>query len=734
MENKNFLSGTTFEPGGPISVDEFFRFPLPGMAIPNSFAFRPDNRQITFLSSPEASLTNRLYAYDPQTGDQSLLLSPPTEMTENNLSHEEVLRRQRQRQRSLGITQYHWAAHINRLLIPFQGDLYIKDELEGPLQKRIAGGDRPLIDPKFSPDGQWIAYVQDAELYVVPFSDGASRQLTFGARGTGRTHGLAEYAAQEEMERSTGYWWSPDSQRIAFTEVDETHIPLYRIVHQGKDETGESFQEDHHYPFAGKANARLKLGVVSIQGGEPVWMDLGENQDIYLARVNWLPGGDLTAQVLNREQTRLELLRFDAHTGARSLILQETSEYWINLHNLFYPLHKTSQEFEGGFIWASERTGFRHLYLYNRNGELVRALTQGEWQVESIAGVDESRGRIYFTGTKESPLENHLYCVNYSGEDLRRLTQEPGMHSLTLDRECKSFIDTYSTVDHPPILALRSLEDGSLQRIIYDQMDPRITALGLTPPEMVSLENRDGIRLYGAVYRPDKSFGEGPYPSLIQVYGGPHAQSVDNSWKMTASMRAQYLRSLGFLVFVLDNRGSARRGLAFESGVHHHLGSMEVQDQIDGVNWLIQRKLADPDRIGVYGWSYGGYMAAMCLAQAPDLFKAAVSGAPVTHWDGYDTCYTERYMGTPQSNPDGYLTSSVMHHISTLKGKLLLVHGLIDENVHFRHTARLINALIQSHKAYELLIFPDERHMPRKDADRDYMEERIRDFFLANLS
>jgi dipeptidyl-peptidase-4 len=219
----------------------------------------------------------------------------------------------------------------------------------------------------------------------------------------------------------------------------------------------------------------------------------------------------------------------------------------------------------------------------------------------------------------------------------------------------------------------------------------------------------------------------------VQVYGGPHAQTVNNSWAMTVSMRAQYLRSLGFLVFLLDNRGSARRGLEFESALRHALGSVEVRDQVDGVRWLVNQGLADPQRVGIYGWSYGGYMALMCLAQAPDTFQAAVSGAPVTHWDGYDTCYTERYMGTPQFNPQGYADWNVMRFVDQIRGKLMIVHGLIDENVHFRHSARLINALIRARKPYELLLFPDERHMPRKMEDRVYMEERIRDFFLQTL-
>ncbi|MCA9985184.1 MAG: S9 family peptidase, partial [Anaerolineales bacterium] len=265
---------------------------------------------------------------------------------------------------------------------------------------------------------------------------------------------------------------------------------------------------------------------------------------------------------------------------------------------------------------------------------------------------------------------------------------------------------------------------------IYDEVDPRIAEMGLEPPELVSLTNRDGITLHGAIFRPDSA---GPYPTIVQVYGGPHAQMVTNGWGLTVFMRAQYLRSLGFLVFVLDNRGSARRGLAFEGAIKWDMGDLEVQDQVDGVNWLVAQGLTDPERVGIYGWSYGGYMSLMCLARAPETFKVAVSGAPVVHWDGYDTHYTERYMGLPADNPDGYEVASVLNHVAGIQGKLLLVHGLIDENVHFRHTARLINALIAARKPYDLLLFPDERHSPRRLGDRVYMEERVRDYFLAHL-
>ncbi|MCB0011834.1 MAG: DPP IV N-terminal domain-containing protein [Anaerolineales bacterium] len=716
-----------------IPLEEVARRPGPGQAIPGNIQFSPDDKLITFLLSPDGSLDRQLYGFDPETGERQLLLAPAGGgTTEATVSLEEALRRERQRQLETGVTSYIWAPKEARILLPLQDGLYMLDEIGGQPRPLVKGDGNPILDPRFSPDGQWVAYVQAAELYVVPVSGGEPRQLTFGAREAGLTHGLAEFVAQEEMRRSRGYWWAPGSNSLAFVEVDERHIPVYRIMHQGKAALGTGAQEDHRYPFSGRANAYVRLGVVPLEGDDPVWMDLGSDPDIYLARVNWLPGGQLIAQVENRRQTELAMWRYMPGTGRSQRLVHEASDVWINLHELFRPLPHSDKPYSEGFIWGSEKTGFMHLYLHDREGNLIRPLTAGDWMVTGLAAVDKANELIYFTATLDSPLENHLYVTSFAGETPRRITTKPGMHSVTIDHACERFVDVHQAIDQPPQVTLCALADGAVLATIYDEVDPRIAEMGLEPPELVSLTNRDGITLHGAIFRPD-SAGDGPYPTIVQVYGGPHAQMVTNGWGLTVFMRAQYLRSLGFLVFVLDNRGSARRGLAFEGAIKWDMGDLEVQDQVDGVNWLVAQGLTDPERVGIYGWSYGGYMSLMCLARAPETFKVAVSGAPVVHWDGYDTHYTERYMGLPADNPDGYEVASVLNHVAGIQGKLLLVHGLIDENVHFRHTARLINALIAARKPYDLLLFPDERHSPRRLGDRVYMEERVRDYFLAHL-
>ncbi|KAL7230007.1 hypothetical protein ACSBR2_008536 [Camellia fascicularis] len=734
-------------------VEEIVQYPLPGYGAPNSISFSPDDSLITYLFSPDYSLNRKVFTFDLKTCKQELFFSPPDGgLDESNISAEEKLRRERLRERGLGVTRYEWVKMNSKkktIMVPLPAGIYFQDLSLQPELKLISASCSPIVDPHLSPDGTMLAYVKNYELHVLNLLYNESKQLTFGADGNVLVHGLAEYIAQEEMDRKNGYWWSLDSKFIAFTEVDSSEIPLFRIMHQGKSTVGPEAQEDHAYPFAGASNVKVRLGVICSTGGPVTWMDLhcGEkdqanNDEEYLARVNWMHGNILIAQVLNRSHSKLTILRFDIKTGQRKVIMVEELDTWINLHDCFTPLDKGLTKLSGGFIWASERTGFRHLYLHDTNGACLGPITEGDWMVEQITGVNEAAGFVYFTGTRDGPLESHLYCAELfpDGSDPlqapQRLTNGKGRHIVVLDHQMQRFVDIHDSLDSPPRILICSLQDGSLIMPLYEQpfTIPRFKRLQLEPPEIFQIQANDGTILYGALYKPDVTkFGPPPYKTLINVYGGPSVQLVCDSWTNTVDMRAQYLRSKGILVWKLDNRGTARRGLKFEGSLKYNVGHIDAEDQVIGAEWLIKQGLAKVGHIGLYGWSYGGYLSAMSLARFPDIFSCAVSGAPVTSWDGYDTFYTEKYMGLPSENREGYKLSSVMHHVDKIKGKLLLVHGMIDENVHFRHTARLVNALVATGKPYELLIFPDERHMPRRLQDRIYMEERVWDFIEKNL-
>ncbi|XP_074560309.1 uncharacterized protein LOC141816425 [Curcuma longa] len=742
-------------------VEEIVQYPLPGYVAPSSICFSPDGRLISYLFSPDGTLHRKVFAFDVASRRQELVFSPPDGggLDESNLSAEEKLRRERSRERGLGVTRYEWKARSTSscfapgkptIMVPLPNGVYFQ-EISGsePELKLTCCAGSPIIDPHLSPDGSMLAYVRDDELHVLNLSGGEPKQLTFGAIANRKTHGLAEYIAQEEMDRKTGFWWSLDSKYIAFAEVDSTEIPLFRIMHQGKSSVGSDAQEDHAYPFAGAANVKIRLGVVPASGGEVTWMDLncglpdeaGGDAE-YLARVNWMPDNSLIAQVLNRHHSKLEIFKYDIQTGQKETILVEENDIWVNLHDCFTPLDKGVNNFSGGFIWANEKTGYRHLYLHDKSGVCLGPITQGSWMVEQIAGVNENAGLIYFTGTLDGPLESNLYCTslfpdrNAPLQPPRRLTQGSGRHAVILDHQMQRFVDVHDSLNSPPRVILCSLHDGSVILPLYEQSlsVPRFRNLQLLSPEIVQISARDGTTLYGALYKPDeKKFGPPPYKTLVGVYGGPSVQFVVDSWINTVDMRAQYLRSKGILVWKLDNRGTARRGLKFEGHLKHNFGQVDTEDQVTGVEWLVRQGLARSGHIGIYGWSYGGFLSAMSLARFPNTFCCAVSGAPVTSWNGYDTFYTEKYMGLPDENLEAYERGSIMHHVHKLKGKLLLVHGMIDENVHYRHTARLINSLIAAGKPYELLLFPDERHMPRRLRDRVYMEERIWEFIERNL-
>jgi dienelactone hydrolase len=1100
--------------------------------------------------------------------------------TEATLTLEEKLRRERSRQLTTGITSFGWIPGTTSVVVPQQGRLLVVEagaSSSSPsptptvlYDRKADGSPGAAIDPQPSPDGRRVAFVADNELYVVsvpspssppPSSPAAPVRLTHGARESGTTNGLADYLAAEELDRQTGFWWSPCGRYIAFQHTDDLHVPLFRIAHPGSDAPDED--ETHRYPFAGKRNPVVRLGVLAVEDAlagkaTPVWMDLGPDEDIYLARVAWGGGGSatssplLTAQVLNRTQSVIDLVAFDARTGKGSLLVREqaTPEAWINVVDLFAFVEDEEKGGEGAaaagaaivspssssyFLWGSERTGFMHLYLYTLPpaaalaaaeryagppkaatgpplpaypgadggasvatsglASLHRPVTAGSWIVEGIVHVEKRKRNgaaaaallsaspsasrnpsallsssssgpaVFFTGSLDGPLERHLYSAPvfvpearqrsgsvggnpdlaeavavesiYGIPGCRRLTSGAGMHTAVLARNGHVFADTLSSLHGPPSLAVYRIGDPDVRfpaspglraaaassfspsstlaaaaagggaggaaaagtpfkasRSSTNPLSPPLSAsgaprtpanasssihgtprgrtssssvlspaeaaagfsddypwplngaavsfdrtgaygprmsvgvtllsvahnalptsggtppcyaalkaqlhvtLGLltpeeargaaddgdggadivdlralktitapvsaavntlaaavssrietfradmgvgnggassslntfgaklmtlgaqagamlagmglseeeeegegegegegkvaaasssaatlaplevvgndaegspteatpvpgagqgasappapaaaapgaaasaatptptpspSPPLLVRLLAADGSTpLYAALFLPDPAVhGYGPYPTVMAVYGGPHVQRVKHCWTTANELRAQALRKDGVLVVMVDNRGAARRGVAFEAHIKHKMGTVEVEDQVAAVRSLVACGLADAARVGVYGWSYGGYMTLLCLSKAPDVFAAGVAGAPVTSWDGYDTAYTERYMGTPESNPAGYAEGSVMTHAGGLVGKVLLVHGLLDENVHVRHTYRLLNAFVGKNVPYDFIALPNERHVPRGQAERAFMEARVRDY------
>ncbi len=700
-----------------LTLGQVATYPRPGTSAPGSLRFTPDSQRVTYLASADGSLVQSLYAFDPASGEHRVIAGPEGATSDASLSRDEQLRRERMRLRAVGVTSYQFAKQVDPtvLLVPQPAGLRALKSGSWIDIPGTAGA----LDPALSDDGTKVLFARDDELWTAAVSaEGEPKRLTFDAED-GLTNGVAEFIAAEELGRSRGAWWSPDASRIAYIQSDSRHIPDYAIVHQG---TALPDAEHHRYPFSGEANARLRLGIVKAEGGATRWLDTGA-VDSYIARVAWRPSGTLVAEVLSRDQRHLIVYEFDAD-GRQSVLRREHGDPWYNLAD-------GTRYFDSGeVLFSSERSGFRHLYLHAVDGE-EPAITSGDWMVTRIVSVDEGARTVWFEATRETPLERHLYKVSLDGGEVVQITTEPGFHSCEVSPDFKRYVEHFSSRQTAPIVRVRAF-DGSLDVTLFDNGGMSAAGLGLQVPEFFEVRAENGSVLHGALYTP-KDSGAGPFPLIVSVYGGPHAQSVADHWLLTVDLRAQYLAQNGYVVLKLDNRGSAARGLAFEAELARRFGTIEVDDQVLAVESLVARGLVNRERVGVYGWSYGGYMTAMSMMRRPDLFKVGVSGAPVADWDGYDTGYTERYMGTPQSNPDGYRDGSLLTHAAKLNGKLLLVHGGVDENVHFRHTARLIVALTNAQKHYDLLLFPEERHMPRDKAGLEYMERRLVAYFDENL-
>jgi len=784
-----------------ITSTDVATLPKPGTTAPVSIKFLGEDK-LAYLLPPDGdatSMTRQLFVVNTKTGEKTQIKVGGVATKEGKFSLEEQMRRERARLMATGVTSYELSGENKdgkvMGLIPNGNGLYLWDTTTNKDPRLLIDATHEnfpkgttILDAKISTDGSTLAFVANDEVYVmsVPVVEGEGEgaspsptQITSGARNVeGTTNGVSDYLAMEELERPEGFWLSPNGQFLAFEQVHEAHIPPYRIVHQAApgglapslvpDMSSEDMveatkvsHEEHRFCFAGTVNPKVKLGIQKTSSKDDVlWLDMDSifGPDVYLAKVEWLKDGDaLVVQILDRRQKKLALVMFDAITGSRTNIHLEEAideKSWVNLHDSFRVLEYTSGE-KLRFLWASEGDGFRHLFVREANlsksskdsfdsKQLYRVTGPGEFIVDDVVGVDVDKKLVYYMGTTPGKwLGKQLFRANLESSDGGEpecLTSQKGIHECKLNTKDGIFVDSVSTVDHPTIVSLRSL-DGKDEALldIYDagSADPRVSLLNLKAPTFHTFPSTDQkVTLQSAVYSPDESiYGPGPYPLVVATYGGPHVQYVCNTWgMMTADLRTQYLCENGFVVIKVDNRGSNRRGLNFESQIFGNMGELEVADQAAGVKYAIDQGFANPDKVAMIGWSYGGYMALKCLSDRPDVFHAAVSGAPVTDWTLYDSAYTERYMDLPSLNVEGYQKSSALSKVEDIEGSLMLCHGLLDENVLFRQSAVLINKLIEHQKAYELQLFPSERHGPRRPQDRAFLEERILSFLQRSLN
>src|SRR3989442_4735529 len=709
--------------GKPLTVERIYSQPSLNGRPTRGFTWTPDGKQVSYFEAKGAGreAKTELWVMDVATGERKLLAT--AEKLEAILPANTSRPTQATGLGRRAPAEYQWA-HDGAAIL-FQGPTALAwFDLKSQAARPVVAGKATIADLKISPDGRLVSFVREHNLWLVSVADSQERAVTRGGTEEIRK-GELDWVYPEELEIKTAYWWSPDSSAIAYLEMDERRVSQYPLV-DFSSPRGEA--ELERYPVAGGANPVVRVLVVFVQGGEPRAMDIGAETDIYIPRVNWLNDSKhIAIQHLNREQNTLDLLIADAATGKTRTALSEQDPNWVNVSDDPY-FFKDGKR----FLLSSERTGYRHLYLYDLDGKLLGQVTKGEWEVTSLNAVEESKGVAYFTATEKSPLERHLYRVGVDGSGFTRITKEEGTHDGVLAPNAAAFYDTYSNTAAPPRQDLYRA-DGSRIAVINENQVTELADYRLSPVEFLTVKSRDGVLLNASIIKPPNFDAQKKYPVLVSTYGGPHAQVVRNVWGGSSFLWHELMAQKGYIVFLLDNRGSAGRGHVFETPLHLRLGAQELSDQRDGVQYLKSLPYVDASRIGIWGWSYGGHMTLHAMFEAGDDFKAGFAGGPVTDWRYYDSIYTERYLGLPQKNEKGYQDSSPVKYAAQLKGKLLIAHGTGDDNVHFANTLSVINDLIEAGKYVEVLPFPGRGHGVSDPAARRVLMKRVTQFFLDNL-
>ncbi|MGH9470042.1 MAG: DPP IV N-terminal domain-containing protein [Terriglobia bacterium] len=679
-------------------------------AGPSHIAWRPHADQFGFVEGSGDS--EAIWLYDATAGAKRLLLS------------------RQQAGEEAGLDSYQWSPDGDQLLLEGAGDLWLFDTRTQKL-RQLTSGSEPQGEAAFSPEGDHVSFIQDNNLYALDLKNGRIRQLTRDGSVT-VLNGVLDWVYGEELayrETKRAYEWSPDGKKIAYLRLDDGPVPEYPLT-RFLQVHASIFEQ--RFPQAGDPNPVATMHVVNVNGsGRKLSYALRKRAEYIVPAFGWTPDSrDVCFLTLNRDQTREVIHLWNGKTDQRPVT--ETDPYWIN--NVEPP-----QFVDHGqqFLWLSERDGWNHLYLYTRGGELVRKLTQGTWLIdhpvfEDVPSyyVDQARGWVYFESTDPDPRERQLYRVRLDGTGFQRLSAERGTHALRLSPDGRFLIDTFSSIDNPPQVRLLK-SDGSFIATI-DQPANHLFEYALGKTQFVTVTAPDGTALYARLLKPPDFDPRKKYPVIVYVYGGPGFQIVRNQWGAT-SWIDQLLAGHGFLIWSLDNRGSHGRGHAWESVIFKDLGRRELADEIIGVKYLKSLPYVDATQIGIWGWSYGGYMTLYALTHAPDIFKCGIAGAPVTDWHFYDSIYTERYMRTPEENPKGYRESSDVAAAGRLRARLLLIHGLADDNVHFQNTVNFIQALIKAGIPYQLYLQPAQKHGFEGAAAITYRNKRIFEFFMHNL-
>ncbi|GAB3827376.1 S9 family peptidase [Hymenobacter jeollabukensis] len=582
----------------------------------------------------------------------------------------------------------------------------------------------------FSPDGRRVAFMRQNNMYVVDLQTMQETPITTDGQINKLIHGGGDWVYEEEFEVSRAFKWSPDSKQLAYISFDESRVPEYNL-----QEWGPLYPKDYRYkyPKAGEPNSIVTVSVYDVEGKRTTKMDIGSETDQYIPRIEWTKTpGLLSIQRTNRLQNKLELLHGNTATGKTEVVWTDTDKAYVDVTDDLRYLKNGKQ-----FVVTSERDGYRHIYLFDMKGKLVKQLTQGAWEVSEFVGVDEAKGQAYYLSAEASPLQRHLYRVDLKGKNKTRLGEAGnGTDVVNMSPDFRYYLNYHSAANEPQTVSLRNGQDGKLVKVLEDnaKLKQRMQEYGFVPQETFSFKTSEGVTLNGCTIKPANMEAGKKYPVLTFLYGGPGSQKVLDKWNSVDYYTwFQMLAQQGYVVAIVDNRGTGGRGAEFKKCTYAQMGKLETIDQGEAVKYLGAQPWADKGRIGIFGWSYGGYLAALAMTKNADLYKAGISVAPVTNWRYYDTIYSERYLKTPQDNAAGYDDNSPVQFANLLKGKYLLVHGTGDDNVHFQNSVAFTDALVKANKDFEQLYYPNRNHGIYGGNTRLHLFRQMTNFLLQNL-
>lgn len=605
-----------------------------------------------------------------------------------------------------------------------RANYYIYDVASKKLQAVSENGKQSLA--AMNSAGNSVAFVRDNNIYIKDLSSGKEQTITEDGKKNEIINGMCDWVYEEEFGEDRAFYWSPDGSKIAFMRFDERAVKEFSMeIYKNKDYP-ELYK--FKYPKAGEVNAVVSVHIYDVKSGSTTVVKTGNEADIYFPRIKWAKDNQLIVFRMNRHQNHLELLLADANSGDTKLLLEEKNKYYVDIHD-----NMTFLEDGERFIWTSEKSGYNHIYLYNMKGEEVAQLTSGEYDVTSFYGVDEERNSVFYQSAEESPMQRHVYCVKLNGKKKKKLTKGKGRNSAQFSKTFDYFVNNHSSINSPYEFEVRNTK-GKTLRVIEDNaaLKKTVKEYGYAKAEFMTIPVKDAI-LNAWMIKPTDFDKNKKYPVLMYVYGGPGSQTVNDSWSGSNFSWYQMMAQKGYIVVSVDNRGTGARGEEFKKMTYKELGKYETIDQINAAKWLANQSYVDGDRIGIWGWSYGGYMSSLCLFKGNDVFKTAIAVAPVTNWKWYDTIYTERYMRTPKENKDGYEKNSPINFADRLKGNYLLVHGIADDNVHWQNTVEMANALIKANKQFDTYFYPNRNHGIYGGNARIHLYTKMTNFLLEKL-